>query len=128
MSKSQDKRIAVEKKHGPTPGPWHVTDGAEYGFDGEFDVTGPDNCGIASMTGTAEVAKFHRDKEANATLMAASWSLLEACKPVIREAKECADYMHDTWNEDAHVELTLTIKEIRAIHSAIALATKGSEA
>ncbi len=128
MSRSQDKRIAVEKKAGPTPGPWYVGDGSACGFDGEFDVLGPDNCGIACMVGTAEVAKFPRDKEANATLMAASWSLLEACKPVIREAKEREDYMHDTWNEDAHVELTLTIKEIRAIHSAIALATKGREA
>ncbi len=37
------------------------------------------------------------------------------------EAKENADYLHDSWNPYAHVELTLTISEIRAIHEALFL-------
>lgn len=46
--------------------------------------------------------------------------LRKACRPVIDEAKERADYMDDTYNLDAHVELTLTIGEIRAIHASLA--------
>lgn len=38
-----------------------------------------------------------------------------AIKPVITEADQKADWRHDSWNPDAHVELTLTIAEIRAL-------------
>lgn len=44
--------------------------------------------------------------------------LRNACNPVLREAQNRADYGSDTWNPEAHVELTLTIAEIRAIHAA----------
>lgn len=59
-----------------TPGPWMAFDGQLDGFDGEWDVVGSDLCGIASMAGTAEKAKFPRDKEANAHLIAAAPEML----------------------------------------------------
>jgi hypothetical protein len=40
-------------------------------------------------------------------------TLTDAVEPVLAEAKERADYQHYTWNPDAHVEMTLTIQEIR---------------
>ncbi len=107
MSKSQDKRIAVEQSS-----QWRATlMGNQY---------------VIETASGQHVTDYVTTKQ-QADLIAAAPDLLEACKPVIREAKERADYMHDSWNEDAHVELTLTIKEIRAIHAAIALATKGRE-
>lgn len=44
----------------------------------------------------------------------------EALNPMIQEARDRADYTHDTWNPDAHVELTLTINEIRNLDKALA--------
>jgi hypothetical protein len=55
-----------------TPGPWHVLDGSMEGFDGEWDVCGPDLCGIASISGTGSAAKFERNKEENAFFIAAA--------------------------------------------------------
>jgi hypothetical protein len=46
--------------------------------------------------------------------------LHEACQVVLQAAKERADFMHDTWDLDAHVELTLTISELRSMHAALA--------
>lgn len=52
--------------------------------------------------------------------------LLAACKPVIREAEQRADFHFPDWNEDAHIELTLTIREIRAIAAAVEKAEGGA--
>jgi hypothetical protein len=57
---------------GATAGPWHALDGAAEGFDGSWDVGGPDNCCVASMAETAEAARLPRDKEANAEFIAAA--------------------------------------------------------
>lgn len=76
----------AQLKH--TPGPWFVADGEMDGFEGEWDVVGPDNCGIASMAGTAEAAKYPRDKEANACLIAAAPDLLAACQRLSDSDKE----------------------------------------
>ena len=35
-------------------------------------------------------------------------------EPVKREADNREDYMHPSWNDDAHIELTLTVRECRA--------------
>jgi hypothetical protein len=63
----QEIKDACEKA---TSGPWFVADGSAEGFDGEFDVVGPDNYGIASMAGTAQASTTPRDKESNATFIA----------------------------------------------------------
>jgi hypothetical protein len=55
-----------------TAGPWHPSDGSMEGFPGSWDVTGSDNCGIASIADTASVAAFPRDVRANAEFIAAS--------------------------------------------------------
>lgn len=54
--------------------------------------------------------------------MAASPDMLAALLPVLAEAKEKADFEHDSWNPKAHVEITLTIAECRAIAEAVAAA------
>lgn len=108
-----------DTKH--TPGPWAVsTVPTSIGHTHKIEPIG------------ARLFVDHRDKAekdaktltalANAHLIAASPDMYAALQPVLTEAKQRADYMHDTWNPDAHVELTLTIAELRAIHAAIAAA------
>lgn len=55
-----------------TAGPWYALDGAAEGFDGSWDVAGPDGCGIAGMTATAPAATILRDRRANAEFVAAA--------------------------------------------------------
>lgn len=50
--------------------------------------------------------------------------LKAACEPVVAEAKQRVDYQHDSWNPEAHVEMTITIAEIRAIDAAMQSDTK----
>lgn len=71
-----------------TLGPWHVGDGAAYGFDGSFDVHGPDNCGIAGMVGTAQAAKHQRNSEANAEFIAATRNALPELIAEIRRLRD----------------------------------------
>ena len=48
------------------------------------------------------------------------WSKLRAAvKPFLDEAWGESDYMHETWNPEAHVELTVTIEECRQLHRAM---------
>ena len=44
--------------------------------------------------------------------------LRAAAKPFLDEAWGESDYMHETWNPDAHVDLTMTIEECRQLHRA----------
>lgn len=45
--------------------------------------------------------------------------LCRAAMPFLQEAAQKADYLTNNWNPDAHVELTVTIAELRALHSAV---------
>ena len=45
-------------------------------------------------------------------------ALIEAAKPILQEMKDKADFNHKTWNPDAHVEITVTIAECRALQLA----------
>lgn len=113
-----------ETKH--TKGPWEIwlsSSDLNRRIIGDRSETAgePD-----SVTSVAIVMGNHTSKnvtEANAKLIAVSPDLLASCLPVLREASNREDYMHDSWNLDAHVELTLTIAEIRAIRAAVAKAT-----
>jgi hypothetical protein len=64
---------------------------------------------------------------ANETPPAADPRVAEAVKALdglLTEAKESAgDIFHDTWNPDAHVELTLTIAELRGLTELRAILT-----
>jgi hypothetical protein len=77
----------METKH--TPGPWEAWDGSLDGFDGEWDVAGPDQCSIASMSSTTKDAKYPRNKEANAKLIAAAPDLLYACERAVYMVDAC---------------------------------------
>jgi hypothetical protein len=49
---------------------------------------------------------------------------VKALDGLLTEAKESAgDIFHDTWNPDAHVELTLTIAELRGLTELRAILT-----
>lgn len=52
--------------------------------------------------------------------------LLDACKPVIQavEQSQCGDFRADDYNPDAHVEITLSIGEAKALDAALAKAGK----
>lgn len=54
-------------------------------------------------------------------------AMRDAIAPVIAEAKQRADYLHDTWDEGAHVEMTLTIGEIRSLDRAASQQAKSSK-
>lgn len=46
--------------------------------------------------------------------------LAEACEPFVLEGHNRADFTEQNWNVDAHVELTATIAELRAMNAALA--------
>lgn len=49
--------------------------------------------------------------------------LLEACKAVLEEAAQRCRFWEEDYNPDAHVEITLTVAECRAIQNSIKKAT-----
>lgn len=108
-----------------TPGPWFI-------FGNGHCVGGPASPDDSELSANprAGVAMCHmsrrppHENQANARLIAAAPDLLAACKPVDREGRHKApgDIMDGTWNVDAHIELTLTVGELRAIRAAIAKA------
>lgn len=118
--------MAEEVKH--TPVPWGIeqTEGRNWigpmrPNDGKVDriVFWNDRGGEVKPNVAAQ-----RDADAAHVVRCVNChdDLLAACRPVLAEANERADYMHDTWNPEAHVELTLTIAELRAIRAAVAKA------
>lgn len=48
--------------------------------------------------------------------------LVDAITPILTEAADRADYHNDTWNPDAHLDLTITIQECRDLADAVAKA------
>ena len=82
--------------NGATAGPWYADDGAAEGFDGSWDVCGPDQCGIASITGTALVARYVRDKEANANFIAASRTAVPELVAEVRRLRAIVDKLPKT--------------------------------
>lgn len=48
-------------------------------------------------------------------------------RPFIKDARSRADFDHETWNPDAHVELTATIAECRELAAAAAAAQAQGE-
>lgn len=46
-------------------------------------------------------------------------ALLRAITPVHEAVSQAADFMEENWNDLAHVEITLSIRECRAIRRAI---------
>lgn len=110
------------KRSKPTPGPWE----SHYASlsDNTLVVTAkhPTEDGFERICTVRRERDYSDDDyraQANARLIGAAPDLLAAIRPVLAEAKERADYLHDTWNLDAHVELTLTIAELRAMHEAL---------
>lgn len=68
----------------------------------------------------AELAAVREERDhamrQSALAIADKVELRNALRPVVREAKAKGfDYEHPSWNPDAHIELTLTIREMRAI-------------
>ena len=59
-------------------------------------------------------AEAKRAREKNALIV----QLRKALKPVFKAASH-EDFMHDSWDVNAHVEITLTIGECRAIALAL---------
>ena len=44
----------------------------------------------------------------------------DAIKPVLREwAGRCEDHLDESWADDAHVEITLTVGELRRLHESV---------
>lgn len=99
----------VKEEASFTPGPWKAVPPA-HGNPTEY---------LCVQIGEDENYSTLELKPADAKLIAASPEMYDALLPILDEAKERADYMHDTWNPDYHVELTLTIAELRAIHNAL---------
>lgn len=72
---------------------------------------------------TKELAAIIAREARLAELLAQVEKLEAAIHPVVAEAKERADYMHESWNADAHIELTLSVGELRTLHKLIGEAT-----
>lgn len=137
--------MANDMKH--TPGPWDWF----FSESGGCYLATPHRGRLIVMDfirrgmqgGTVRFATWDGDERANmggimrpahdldvgehpdARLIAAAPDLLAALLPVLKEGvdRAKADIMETTWSPDAHVELTLTIAELRAIRAAIARAT-----
>lgn len=111
------EQTTITQQH--TPGPWGIEQTDCTNWIGPLRADGKVEAIVADTDreGLREDVLIRND--ADARLISAAPELFAACKPVLAEAKEREDYMHDTWNPDAHVELTLTISEIRAIHNAV---------
>lgn len=100
-----------------TPGPW-TKEKNDWG-SGFYVIAGHKQvCGVNQrLAGITE-----SEAEANARLIAAAPQLLAACEPVDAAAAMKTPFWEEDWNPDAHVEITLTIAECRAIRAAIAKA------
>ena len=109
----------------PTARPWKATFYKRP--TGGFDVTG--SGGELVLICPASPESPEKDRANMGLAMGAVNShdaLVEACTPIITEARSKADFENSTWAEDAHVELTVTIAECRAMEAALALA-RGEE-
>ena len=113
-----------ETKH--TPGPWNV-------FYREGDKYPGIEAGILSIVVYSHIegdcgvqGSTLEESLANAQLIAAAPELLEACESVMDAIAGHTDWHpdhevdDDSWNEDAHIEITLTVADCRMLKRALA--------
>ena len=100
-----------EPKH--TPLPWKAR--------GRGEIDDAKGVAVCSVHGAGTPVSRRRDF----IVLAANshYGLLQVCEALLEAIHETeTDYGSDTWNPDAHLEITVTIADARALAAAIAKA------
>lgn len=109
-----------------TPEPWSVDDVSAHINEVKSGLP------LAALQWPSD-DRSEDETRANAHLIAAAPDMFGVCESLMSAIDGHAEWSpdpvvdHDYWNEDAHIEVTLTVRECRALKSALSKAKGGSD-